>query len=855
MRKPAATVAFPSSVAGKPIRAADASSLEYAQYAFQLGSGSADPWAPFVSKLDWDVARWAKLHGPGSTALTELLQIEGLREALGLSFKTADELNKKIDSLPSRPRFKRDEVIIANEAFEVYYRDVIECIKAIYGDPEFAKHLVFAPECHYADRDKTIRMYYDMYTGKWWWNTQKVVESNTPGATIIPVLISSDKTQVTLFGNKTAYPIYMTIGNLPKEIRRKPSRGGHVLLGYLPTTWLDHVTNKAARRRTLTNLFHSCVRRILHPLKSAGRDGIAMASGDGVYRRCHPIFATFVGDYPEQVLVTAVKYGDCPKCPVSHNDLGDYDADCDYNLRDMDSVLDALSTLSDGASVFVKACKDVGIKPVQHPFWEELPYVDVFQAITPDILHQMYQGVMKHAIVWVLKAGTAAEIDARCRRFPPNHGIHIFTKGISTLSHVTGHEHAQMCQLLLGLIMDVRLPDRVSSSKLIRAIRALLDFLYLAQYPVHTSKTLSHLQDALRRFHDNKDAFVELGIRDNFNLPKLHALLHYLLSIQLFGTTDNYNTEYTERLHIDLAKDAYRATNHKDEYPQMMAWLERREKVLRHTNYVAWCLAKTTAPLPQSSQSTSEPMAARAEPPRTGLIMTRWPTLKAVPIHVIRSDYGARFFADAFTRFVVKYNNPQLTSAQVEDATGDVFLPFQVLPVYHKIKYGLDDVSRVDGASMTLRDAVHVRPATTDKRGRPIPARFDTVLVNLGSGKEYGYRVAQVRVVFSLPPRAISLLFPQKPPPKYLAYVEWFTPFASSPEPNSHLYRVSRSVNHSGDRLASVIPVLQIRRSVHLYPKWGPSVPREWMSSTVLDKATSFYVNPYLDRHTYMTQF
>ncbi|KZT20199.1 hypothetical protein NEOLEDRAFT_1151496 [Neolentinus lepideus HHB14362 ss-1] len=142
MRKPAATVAFLSSVAGKPICVADASLLEYAQYAFQLRSGSADPWAPFVSKLDWDVAWWAKLHGPGSTALTELLQIEGI-----------------------------------------------------------------------------ICMYYDMYTGKWWWNTQKVVESNTPGTTIIPVLISSDKTQVTLFGNKTAYPIYMTISNLPKEIR------------------------------------------------------------------------------------------------------------------------------------------------------------------------------------------------------------------------------------------------------------------------------------------------------------------------------------------------------------------------------------------------------------------------------------------------------------------------------------------------------------------------------------------------------------------------------------------------------------------------------------------------------------
>ncbi|KZT20176.1 hypothetical protein NEOLEDRAFT_1032385, partial [Neolentinus lepideus HHB14362 ss-1] len=103
-------------------------------------------------------------------------------------------------------------------------------------------------------------------------------------------------------------------------------------------------------------------------------------------------------------------------------------------------------------------------------------------------------------------------------------------------------------------------------------------------------------------------------------------------------------------------------------------------------------------------------------------------------------------------------------------------------------------------------------------------------------------------VVFTLPPQVISILFPHCPPPKHLAYIEWFTPFASSPEPNSGLYKVSRVVRN-GDHVASIIPILQIGHSVHLYPKWGPAVPREWTLSTVLDSAPSFYVNPFLDRH------
>lgn len=35
-------------------------------------------YAPFTSKVDWEVSRWAKLRGFGSTAFTDLLKIDGL---------------------------------------------------------------------------------------------------------------------------------------------------------------------------------------------------------------------------------------------------------------------------------------------------------------------------------------------------------------------------------------------------------------------------------------------------------------------------------------------------------------------------------------------------------------------------------------------------------------------------------------------------------------------------------------------------------------------------------------------------------------------------------------------------------
>lgn len=50
-------------------------------------------------------------------------------------------------------------------------------------------------------------------------------------------------------------------------------------------------------------------------------------------------------------------------------------------------------------------------------------------------------------------------------------------------------------------------------------------------------------------------------------------------AIALFGTTDNYNTEMFECLHIDFAKEGWHASNQHDEFPQMIHWLFRHEKI------------------------------------------------------------------------------------------------------------------------------------------------------------------------------------------------------------------------------------------------------------------------------------
>ena len=95
----------------------------------------------------------------------------------------------------------------------------------------------------------------------------------------------------------------------------------------------------------------------MEPLWVAELEDIVMTSSDGISWWCHPIFAIFVGDYPEQVLATGVKTGKCPGCDCPRDELEDED---EYEYRDLGKILDALSMFDDpDAQVFVSACKEV----------------------------------------------------------------------------------------------------------------------------------------------------------------------------------------------------------------------------------------------------------------------------------------------------------------------------------------------------------------------------------------------------------------------------------------------------------------------------------------------------------------
>ncbi|KIY60598.1 hypothetical protein CYLTODRAFT_427819, partial [Cylindrobasidium torrendii FP15055 ss-10] len=250
------------------------------------GSGQPDLggslYHPFASKLDWDVAQWMVSEGIGHGSFNRLLEIDGVRERLGLSYKNTAGLHNRVDAIPRRAGQWYDKHIIfpdrPNEVYTLRHRDILECIRSLWGDPELSEHIVYKPckifqKSSEDGKERGSRLYNEMWTGQWWWFVQDKLPR---GHTLAPIIIATDKTQLTLFrGNKQAYPVYLTLGNIPSHLRRKPSQQACILVGYLP---IEKASKPGLSRRNYSGrqqrIFHAAMRHLLEPLVKAGKHGV-----------------------------------------------------------------------------------------------------------------------------------------------------------------------------------------------------------------------------------------------------------------------------------------------------------------------------------------------------------------------------------------------------------------------------------------------------------------------------------------------------------------------------------------------------------------------------------------------------
>ncbi|KAJ7619276.1 hypothetical protein FB45DRAFT_755446 [Roridomyces roridus] len=840
--------------AGQPCRSSRVNTILEEWREKQQAVGESE-YSPFVGEDEWELAQWLSKN-VSQTATDEFLKLSMVSVKNELSFHNNRAFLQKIDALPTGPGWsceimsvvgnvKDEDGNLLTEDLELWMRDPVECIQQLMGNPLFKEHMVYAPERAYTSAKGTTRVLDEMWTGNWWWEIQKRLP---PGACVSGIILSSDKTKLSNFqGDKTAWPVYLTIGNISKEIRRQPSKHATVLVGYLPVSKLTCFSDNT-RSLEGYRVFHKAMAKILEPLISTGKNGVEVVCSDGWKRLVFPILAAYVADYPEQCLIACCKQNRCPVCRVSPNERGNLVASL---LRDETETLKMLEEhrLRKESAQF----EADGIHEVYEPFWKQLPHTNIFQCFTPDLLHQVYKGVFKdHLVSWCEKLIGVTELDARFKAMGVFPGLRLFRKGISTVSQWTGTEYKEMMRIFMGVMAGAVKPQ------VLTVVKAVIDFIYHAELQLHTSITLAALQRALEIFHENKDILIKLKVRQHFNIPKLHNIQHYVDFIWALGSPDGYNTESPKRLHIDFAKKAYRASNKRDYTEQMTLWLQRQEAVALRRSYIGWLETERASPPPDSESpasdssdseddvSDSESSIPAMLSPAVSYAVAKRPAHVALTVGHLQDKYGALDIVPALTAFI---KSRSTKAPSILPSIHDRF------DVYNQLTLRLPPNLYLSDKIHTVRIRAVPEIVRTGVRRATSPAVFDTALITVSSctvslnvylaNISTGPRPAQIRAIFRLPRQ-----FGNFPHP--LAYVEWFT----TPRMDSSvgMYTTHRSRRH-GARNAAVVSVDDIVSECHLMGKCGSSIDSAWTCHNVLESATNFYINPYISldffiRHT-----
>lgn len=80
-------------------------------------------------------------------------------------------------------------------------------------------------------------------------------------------------------------------------------------------------------------------------------------------------------------------------------------------------------------------------------------------------------------------------------------------------------------------------------------------------------------------------------------------------TLHALGSADGYNTESPERLHIDFAKEAYRASNKRDYMEQMALWLQRHEAMWLRESYLIWIEDRLSVVAAEKNEENDEAAA------------------------------------------------------------------------------------------------------------------------------------------------------------------------------------------------------------------------------------------------------
>ncbi|KAF8952213.1 hypothetical protein BDZ97DRAFT_1909427 [Flammula alnicola] len=763
------------------------------------GERKSQLYYPFASKSEWELASFLLRSNLSMASLDKLLKLK-LIQTLGLSFHSAKDLRNRAEMLPSGPAWKSmavTTVYLTKNKLNLFYRNPVECLESLMGNPLLQDSIQFTPFRLFESAVKTMRVYTEWLSGDAAWSMQ---EKLPKGATLLGTVLSSDKTNISaMTGNRVAHPLLISLANINMEPRNKSTNHLFLLLALLPIAQFIH-RNKKIRGVLNSRLFHQSLDIILAPLKKVAEIGVMMADPLG---------------WPRTASTTIAQ------------------------LQVAESLADPWNL-----EAYIEEATKFCLNGVHRPFWRDYPLAEPSAFLTSEPLHHWHKQFWDHDAKWCINALGGPEIDFRFSVLHPHTGFRHFKEGISQLKQVTGREHRDVQRYIVSVISQAVPP------KFLIAIRALIDFRYLAQSKVITEDTCDKIQNALQEFHDNKQAIIDAGARrgkksaiQNWYIPKLEFLQSVVSNIRLNGVAIQWSADTTEHAHIEVAKDPAKASNNQNIEPQICRYLDRSDKLRNFDLATAIHEAQldfrgtypsadidpdafpedtngsnidTTSHLLANIDSVSPlvdyfKIASKLKlghipnapcPHRTQWCsshstfhLTRDPSYKRMSVDQVAALFQLPDLHPALGDYLlrIKPEDHGSSSAVVvggrRTSTSTCLLPFSQLEVWNRVRI----------QTKTYHAPHEILPAQTVNAYPPSKqwplGRYDSVIANIDSTKEWpksglnGHLVIDLRLIFRIVPSSDSGLAPI--PDQFLAYVQRFD-VVPQVDPSSSSSRTSK---------------------------------------------------------------
>ncbi|KAF8424247.1 hypothetical protein L210DRAFT_3615138 [Boletus edulis BED1] len=782
---------------------------------------------PFASSKDWMEANFLSKSRLSMALIDEYLSMDVTKD-LSLSFHTAQDLRSRVEMLPSGPQWKYRIVSSDHQTKDPVHLYYRDALECV---KLLFNNPFFTDKMEYVPYKLFTSAERDVRVYSEWMSSDGAWELQTKipiGATLCGIILSSDKTHITnICGGKVAHPLLISLANIKMHARNKAAAHGFLLLALLP---IPEFIYEPTRMRSVleARLFHRCLDIVLELLKQAMKKGITMPDPLGKLRYCFT---------PLTSPLTMASY------------------------------------------------EKFRLSGVSLPFWRDWLLASPPRFLTPEALHYWHRECWDHDVRWCRIALGDVEIDFRFSVLPKITGLRHFRNGITKLKQVGGRTQRDVQRYLVVVIAGGAPPHVVT------AIRALMEFRYLAQAPAITSRTRNMIRDALHEFHGHKQAILDAGLRrgektvlNHFQIPKLELMQSVVPSIAQVGCLLQWSADTTEHAHIEVVKDPASMTNHHDYDAQRCRLFNTAIRLQttigdhddttisddddegNHEDSGDICPAEVLRDIWTAQwQSTNFfEVAHRASnvdlPPRTitagstAIHLNVEPIYRRQSIEEVARQYALPDLRAALADYVKRERRPSQrkfhTFGNARWSGPDADLPFSELQIWHKIHLQQKSYHLPNELGSTF--TINAHPSDRDRTWKF--GRYDAAILQVDPAHQWplsglmGHSVVLVRLIMC-PARPKGGHTPWAS--RALVYVERLDVVpqrGSETESTTGLHVLRRAKRASGKNMGEVIPLDQLRSYAHIVPRFGRIADNRLTHSNSIHGSQTFFLNKYFDK-------